>query len=323
MSKPRLACYWAASCGGCDIAVLELHERLYDLLEAVEVVFWPCVLDVKYDEVARWPDGSIDLCLFNGGIRTEENAALARLLRAKSRLLVAFGACASLGGIPGLANLSGRDELLARVYEHGESTDNPSGCRPQQASEIGPGHVVHLPALTPNLGPLGAVVSVDAVIPGCPPCADQIWAALQVVLSGAAVAPGAILGAGTRAVCDECPRSKRLTRPGALYRPQELIPQPEQCLLEQGLLCLGPATRSGCQAACLQAEMPCRGCYGPAGDARDQGAAMLGALGALLACEDEAAIARLVEQLPDLTGTIYRFSLPAATLAPDTRGGGR
>ena len=90
-AKPKFAMYWAASCGGCEIAVLNTHEKILDVDANFEVVFWPVAMDAKYKDVEAMEDGSILLTLFNGGIRNDENAQLARLLRKKSKILVAFG----------------------------------------------------------------------------------------------------------------------------------------------------------------------------------------------------------------------------------------
>ena len=106
MSKPKLALYWAASCGGCEIAVLEMKEKILDVAEAFDIVFWPVAIDFKYKDVEAMDDGSIDVCLFNGAIRNSENEYVAKLLRDKAKIMVAFGACASMGGIPGLANVA-------------------------------------------------------------------------------------------------------------------------------------------------------------------------------------------------------------------------
>jgi F420-non-reducing hydrogenase small subunit len=103
--KLRVAMYWASSCGGCDISLLEIAEHLLELIEAADIVFWPCVADFKYRTVADYPDGHIDVCLFNGAIRSSEHEEVARLLRRKSRTLAAYGACAMDGGIPALAYL--------------------------------------------------------------------------------------------------------------------------------------------------------------------------------------------------------------------------
>jgi len=100
MAKPKVAIYWAASCGGCEIAVLDIAEKILDLAAAVDIVFWPAAIDVKYKDVEAMADGEIDLCLFNGSIRTTENEHLAHLLRKKSKILVAYGSCAHEGCIP-------------------------------------------------------------------------------------------------------------------------------------------------------------------------------------------------------------------------------
>src|SRR5512137_2642947 len=99
MAKPKLALYWAASCGGCEIAVLDLQEKILDVAGVFDIVFWPVAMDFKYDDVRAMDDKSIDLCLFNGAIRNSENREIAELLRRKAKVLVAFGSCSMEGGI--------------------------------------------------------------------------------------------------------------------------------------------------------------------------------------------------------------------------------
>ena len=115
-AKPKFAMYWAASCGGCEIAVLNIHEKILDLDANFEVVFWPVAMDAKYKDVEAMEDGSILVTLFNGGIRNDENEHLAKLLRQKSKFLVAFGSCATEGCIPGLANLSSSDDIIQTAF---------------------------------------------------------------------------------------------------------------------------------------------------------------------------------------------------------------
>ena len=103
--KLKLGLYWAASCGGCEIAVVELREKLLIVDQVADIVFWPVATDFKYKDVEAYPDGYMDVCMFNGAIRTSENEHLAHLLRKKAKVLVAFGSCAYEGCIPGLANL--------------------------------------------------------------------------------------------------------------------------------------------------------------------------------------------------------------------------
>ncbi|MBN2381453.1 oxidoreductase [bacterium] len=314
MTKLNLAFYWAASCGGCEISVLEVHEKILSLMDKANIVFWPCIMDFKYADVHAMPDGFIDVCFFNGAIRSEENAELARLLRRKAKIVVAYGSCAAFGGIPGLSNLYPIEQTCQRVYATTESTDNAGQVLPQLRTECGPGMSLHLPALHAQVRKLDQVVAVDYVVPGCPPVAEQTWSAITRLLEGDLPPRGTVLGAGDRSVCDECPFEKKGTGLKEFKRPHMARPEGNQCLLEQGFICLGPATRSGCGAACLTARMPCRGCYGPAGDNQDQGAKMISVLGSLLDTEDEEAISTILEGVLDLPGTLYRFGLPAGTL---------
>ena len=117
--KPKFAMYWAASCGGCEISVLNIHEKILDVDANFEVVFWPVAMDAKYKDVEAMPDKSILLTLFNGGIRNDENEEMAKLLRKKSQILVAFGSCAAKAVFLDLANLGSsqidvRNSLLHR-----------------------------------------------------------------------------------------------------------------------------------------------------------------------------------------------------------------
>ena len=314
MSKLNLAMYWAGSCGGCEIAVLELHSKLLELLAKVNIVFWPCVMDFKLADVKALDDQSIDLCLFNGTIETTENLAVARLLRQKSKLLVAFGACASLGGIPGLRNLHGRLAVLNRSFRTTESTDRTSTCLPRASVEHPSGAVTVLPTLFKKARALDQVIETDFAVPGCPPEANTVWQAIAAILKGQLPNKGANLGAGEHSVCDECSLARRGTKIKSFVRPHEIIPKPDVCLLEQGMVCMGPATASGCQARCTEVLMPCRGCYGPAGDAIDQGAKMIAYLGSLVDGQKEDVIKALIDEIADPTGTFYRFSLPKSLL---------
>jgi F420-non-reducing hydrogenase small subunit len=131
--KPKFAMYWAASCGGCEIAVLNIHEGILDVDANFDVVFWPVAMDAKYKDVEAMPDKSITLTLFNGGIRNEENEHMAKLMRQKSQILVAFGSCASEGCIPGLANLSSAQDLFDTVYET-VSTETRITCGPSSTT---------------------------------------------------------------------------------------------------------------------------------------------------------------------------------------------
>ena len=123
-SKPKFAMYWASSCGGCEIAVLNIGEKILDVDANFDVVFWPVAMDAKTKDVEAMPDKSILLTLFNGGIRTDENEHMAKLLRQKSQILVAFGSCANEGCIPGMANFSSVEDIFNAAYDS-PSTENP------------------------------------------------------------------------------------------------------------------------------------------------------------------------------------------------------
>jgi F420-non-reducing hydrogenase small subunit len=316
--KHRFAMYWASACGGCDIAVLNLHEAILDFAERFEIVFWPAVMDAKYADLAALPDASIDVTLFSGGIRTHENADLARLLRRKSALLVAFGSCANEGCIPGLANLATTADLLTAAFE-GPTTDNPDHLRPSPAFHAPEGEL-ELPELLPLLATLDQVVEVDYRVPGCPPESERIAEVIGLVgaaLDGTATLPprGSILGAGRSTVCDECRRdrnSKRIERFTRL--PLLASVDASLCLLEQGLPCNGPATRDGCGAKCPLAGAPCIGCYGPADGVDDFGARLLSAFSSVVDAAEAEQIDAILDGLPDPVGQFYRFSLAGSLL---------
>ena len=99
MSKPKVGFYWCASCGGCEEAVVDLAEAILDVVEAVDIVFWPCAMDFKREDVEAMEDGEMAVCFVNGAIRTSEQREMAELCRRKAGLVVAFGACSHSGGM--------------------------------------------------------------------------------------------------------------------------------------------------------------------------------------------------------------------------------
>jgi F420-non-reducing hydrogenase small subunit len=311
--KLKLGLYWAASCGGCEIAIVELREKVLDLDAAADILFWPCAMDFKYKDVEAMADGQIDVCLFNGSIRNTENEHLAHLLRQKSKVLVAFGSCAHEGCIPGLANLFDRQSIMARAFLETPSADNPKGILPQTSYQLPEGEV-SIPKLFNTVKTLDQVEDVDYTVPGCPPQAPQIWAVIETILSGQLPPKGSVVGAAQKTVCDECKHQREERRITRFYRPHQIIPDPERCLLDQGIICAGPATRGGCGALCPTVDMPCRGCYGPAPGVIDQGAALLSAVASVVDADTEEEAARIVGEIVDPVGTFYRFGLPASLL---------
>lgn len=313
VNKGKLALYWAASCGGCEIAVLAIDEKILDVAKHFDIVFWPCATDGKVRDVEKMADGSIDVCLFNGGIRTSEQEYMARLLRQKAKVLVAFGSCASEGCIPGLANTSDRKEIFRTVYHETPSTENPQGIEPQHVTEMPEGKL-YLPIFYDTLFTLDQVVDVDYYLPGCPPEAERIWDAITAILENKLPPKGSVIGADTT-VCDECPRKRTEKKIRKFYRTWEVIPDEETCLLEQGIVCAGVATRAGCGAKCPQVNSPCIGCYGVNDGAVDFGARLMSALASVIDSDDPEEIDRIIrEGIPDPVGTFYRFNLAHSLL---------
>jgi F420-non-reducing hydrogenase small subunit len=312
MAKPKLALYWAAACGGCDVAVLDTNEKILDIANLVDIVFWPIAIDFKYHHVRAMADKSIDLCLFNGAIRSTEQEEIAKLLRAKSKVLVAFGACACFGGIPALANFTSRDEIMQRVYLEAPSNSNEQKTMPLLKTKVAEGEL-DLPELFDTVLTLEQVVPVEYFLPGCPPPVDLILKLVDLYATGKLPPPGAVV-ASDKTCCDECDRTKGEKKITRFYRPHEIITDPKKCLLEQGIICCGPATRGGCGMRCVKANMPCRGCFGPPAGVVDQGAKMLSAIASIYQGEGTEAINKMVEEVVDPAGTFYRFGMADSML---------
>ena len=315
MTKPKIAFYWCASCGGCEEAVIDLGEDLLAVVELVEVAFWPVALDFKRDDVEALDDGELAAAFINGAVRTSEQEEMARLLRRKSAAVIAFGSCAMLGGVPGLANLYESRDILDAVYRQAPSVQNDDGTLPAEESHVAEGELT-LPAFSASVRTLDQVIDVDYYLPGCPPPTGLITSAVTALVEGKLPGKGAVLAPDV-ALCSECPRAA--TKPDKLLvqafrRPHQGPIDPELCLFAQGLVCLGPATRAGCAAACPGANMPCTGCMGPTSKVIDYGAKALSAVASVLDADGEDEIAARVAEIADPVGTFYRYCLPASLL---------
>jgi F420-non-reducing hydrogenase small subunit len=320
MAKPKVAFYWCASCGGCEEAIVDLNEDILKVTEAVDIVFWPVAMDFKKKDVEAKADGEIAVSFINGAIRTEEQEEMVALLRKKSKFIIAFGSCAHLGGIPGLANFSNREEIFDLVYKKSPSNHNPDGILPETKTEVD-GKQLSLPEFWDTVKTLDQVIDVDYYLPGCAPPPDLIMKAVEAILKGELPEKGKVL-APDKALCDTCPRGE--SKPEKIEikeikRPHEIIPDEKKCFLEEGIICLGVSTRSGCGERCINANMPCRGCFGPLDGIKDHGARSLSAIASIFGLEDEEKktdeeVQKQIDQITDPAGLFYMYSLPSSSL---------
>jgi F420-non-reducing hydrogenase small subunit len=332
--KIKIAQYWGAGCGGCDVALLDIDAKILDVHAIAEVVFWPIGFDGKLHEIEEMPDKSITVSFYNGAIRNSENEHVAKVLREKSVVMIAFGSCACFGGTPGLANVTNREEVFQTVYKDTVSTDNPDFVTPQTTLTVPEGEL-ELPKFYDNVKTLDEVVDVDYFMPGCPPTVNLIALAVDAVAKhvteGAELPPKGTVIASDKTLCDECDRERveKGRRIDKIYQAYEIKADPKKCLLDQGIICIGPATRAGCGSMCPKANMPCRGCMGPTKAVMDQGGSMLSALSSLLNITDsesklsEEQIIELMSQVKDPLGTFYAFTLPKSLLKRTVKERGR
>jgi F420-non-reducing hydrogenase small subunit len=315
MEKPKIALYWCSSCGGCEESVIDLAEDILEIAEKTEIVFWPVALDFKYRDIEMMDDGEITASLINGAIRTDDQEQMARLLRNKSRLVIAHGSCAHLGGAIGLANFYSKRDIFDRLYKNIPTVKNHQGILPGMETKDSE-RELELPHFHELVKALDQVIDVDYYIPGCPPTPELIKNAVVAILQNDLPPKGSVFG-DERALCYTCSRLE--TKPESVKirkfkRVYEIKWDPKRCFLDQGIICLGPATRGGCDERCIKANMPCRGCFGPTGNVKDQGAKFLSALASIIDSNNEKELKKIVDSIPDPAGLFYRYSLASSIL---------
>ncbi len=303
----RLAEEWFAICGGCEVTILDIGEPLLDVLEKVNIVHMPVLMDHKLfgqtGEKAEMEIPEAEVGMISGGIRSEEHRKLAQEMRKKCKTLIALGSCACYGGIPALANQFNTEELLQKVYRDSVSTE--TNGMPN----------TDIPALTDRVYAVSEVVKVDLSLPGCPTTPEMVAGALMALLEGKP------FPLPSKSVCDDCPTIREKKAASTLKRrlePPEFTPgaplNQMRCLMEQGFLCLGPATRTGCGGSegtprCIRAYMPCEGCFGPLSEKANPMVDMMGAL---------STIGLDPKQISDRAATFNRFA-GAGRLRPTPR----
>ena len=320
--KPKVAFYWCASCGGCEEAVVDLGTDILKVVDAVDIILWPVALDFKRKDIEAMADGSIAAAFINGAIRNSEQEEWVHLLRKKSGLVVAVGACAHLGGIPGLANFTNKKEIFETVYGTLPINDNAGKTVPQESTTVG-GNNLTLPDFWDSVKSLDQVIDVDYYLPGCAPPADTFMTAVTAILKGELPPKGSVLSPN-KACCEDCPRKD--SKPdkieiSEIKRITTSIPDPTKCFLAEGYVCMGPATRTCTSMRCIEGNMPCRGCFGPLDGIYDQGAKFISAFASVLAQKTDDDIQAVIDTIPDPAGTFYRFSLPTSLLYRRNMGG--
>ena len=313
--KPKIAIYWLGACAGCDEAIVDLNEGLLTVTESIDIVLWPVAMDFKYDHLRSMEDKEIVLSILSGSVRNSDHQEMAELLRKKSQLVLALGSCACFGGSPGLANFTSKEEIFNWVYRDAPTVVNPNRTVPQKETELD-GKKLSLPDFFEHVYALDQIIDVDYYLPGCPPPPDLITHVMNAVLSGDLPPKGSTL-APRKALCDTCPRNKR--KPSRMeikkiMRIHEVDPDPDACFLAEGIICLGPATRTGCGESCIRINVPCRGCFGPVPSVVGSGPKFLSTLTSLITVEKDEDIEEAIDSIDDPAGYLYRFTQPSSIL---------
>lgn len=239
--KTRISTEWLSGCSGCHIAIVDLHEKLLNLIDDVEFVRIPVLMDEK-----EYPEA--DVGIVEGAIRSEHDRKCLLRMRETCKTLVAFGTCAVYGGPSGIGWLYGKDTILNKIYKD-TVTATDDGKLPEGA-----------PELEQSVIPLNEVVDIDFYIPGCPPHPYFIALSIKTLL-GASVPEISI-----KTVCSACKRRMEKREGVKLQRGMSTASEEDICLLSQGIICLGSVTLDRCQAQCPNKGVACAGCAGPSID---------------------------------------------------------
>ncbi|RPH39988.1 MAG: methyl viologen-reducing hydrogenase [Desulfobulbaceae bacterium] len=236
--KIRLNTEWLCDCGGCHVALVDLHEKILNVLESVEIQKCPVLTDEKL-----YPEA--DIGILTGSIRTEHDRHAAEEMRKKCKTIIAFGTCAVYGGLHGAGLAHSREEIMNHVYKKSPTTK--TDFLPD--SEI--------TTLEKLVTPIDEVIDVDLYLPGCPPHAHFIFEGLSSLIENRQPK------ARQETVCAGCKRTMKKTEVTEIKASHEGMPDDDTCFLSQGYICLGSVTLDRCLAPCPNHGVMCSGCAGP------------------------------------------------------------
>lgn len=236
--KARVSIEWLSGCSGCELGIVDLHEKLLEVFDEIELVRMPILMDTKeYVEA--------EVGILTGSIRTEHDVHATREMRRVCKSIIAFGTCPVYGGPHSSAYPHSPDELLDGAYRKNASTKTTTVP-------------TDVPRLLPRNRPVDSEIEVDLYLPGCPPDATFIFEALLSLVRGR---PTTI---GRRSVCFQCNRKMVKTETDELRRAFAGSYDPGVCFLSQGCLCFGSVTLDRCLSPCMKVGVPCFSCGGPA-----------------------------------------------------------
>ncbi len=314
MDKMKIAIVYGAICGGCDVAIVNWGEKLAEILKKYDIVYWSVAVDGKLEDLEKIEH--IDIGIYMGSVRTELHKKLAKMLREKSDIVISYGACASYGGTPGLATLvSGK-----KVIEDIKKTITTDSREEKELPEY-----AHIPKLLETNYAVVQLIDPDIIAPGCPPSAisnEEIVKFLLEYERGKKLEGKIVLGE-ENSLCSICPRRPKdlhkIVMPG-IYRMHEIKIDENKCFLEQGILCMGPATRAACKAPCIKNNYPCVGCMGPAPGVDDVGLKYISSIASLAFVDKEKelmekGLEKHLDKIVDPVGVFYKYTLSSSLLA--------
>lgn len=246
--KVRVAIISLSTCGGCPGVLLQQREELAQLMESIRVSYCPMLMDESQM-------GQVEVAIVDGVVRVKEDEEKLKEARLKSRYLVAWGTCATFGGIPAMANQYELEDLIEESY--GQTFDPISYYLSGRRGIEKDVYQYSGIEMFRRAGKLNDFVRVDYYLPGCPPLVSLLTQLIKEFKGEQQTLER------RQIVCAECPRKpvKRSVEHFWALPKQEW--EPNYCFISGGALCMGFLTRGGCGAVCPRGGLPCWGCRGP------------------------------------------------------------